>query len=286
MAHLGADAEDLLQRAFAHQVVHIRFFRHHHRHAAAFKIKRDLIDFLPTGRKLAGRLLIHAFQYRRIQQILQPGLVMAVQPRGMQNVLAGFSRDISMILQHNFILRQGPGFIGAQDIHRAKVLDGIKVLDDDFLFRQLHRPARQRRGDDHRQHFWGQPYRNRQRKQRRLPPIAFGIAVNDEHNGRHHQHKADQQHADAADPFLEGILLAFLLADAARQLPEPGIGSGRNHNSLRRAAHHIGPHKAQRIALQRVALLRVAAGCDFLHGQRFPGQRSLRHKQIARLDDT
>ena len=39
-----------------------------------------------------------------------------------------------MILQDNFILSQGTGFISAQDIHCAKVLDGVEVFDDDLLF--------------------------------------------------------------------------------------------------------------------------------------------------------
>ena len=39
-----------------------------------------------------------------------------------------------MILQHNFILGQRTGFIGTQNIHRTKVLDGVEVLNDNFLF--------------------------------------------------------------------------------------------------------------------------------------------------------
>ena len=49
-----------------------------------------------------------------------------------------------MILQHNFILRQGAGFIGTQNIHSAKVLNGIQMFDDHFLFRQLYCATRQR----------------------------------------------------------------------------------------------------------------------------------------------
>ena len=49
-----------------------------------------------------------------------------------------------MVFQHDFVLGQRPGFIGAENIHRAKVLDSVEVLHDHFLFGQLHRPARQR----------------------------------------------------------------------------------------------------------------------------------------------
>ncbi|MNT80446.1 hypothetical protein D3C72_2199000 [compost metagenome] len=78
---------------------------------------------------------------------------MAVQPRGLQHTFADFARDIRMILQHNFILRQGAGFIGAKNIHRAKVLNGVEVFHNHFLTGEFHRPARQRGGDNHRQHF-------------------------------------------------------------------------------------------------------------------------------------
>ena len=190
-----------------------------------------------------------------------------------------------MVLQHNFILSQRAGFVGAENIHRAEVLNGVQVLNNDFLLRQFHRPARQRGGDNHRQHFRRQAYRDRERKQRRFPPVAFGIAVNDQHDRRHDQHKADQQHTDAADAFLKRILLAFLLAHAASQLTKPGLAARCNDNRLRRSAHHVGAHKAQRVAFQRIALLRVAGCRHFFYRQRFARERSLRDKQIARLNN-
>ena len=191
-----------------------------------------------------------------------------------------------MVLQHDFILGQGAGFIGAEDVHRAKILNGVEVLHDNLLLRQLHRPARQRRGDDHRQHLRRQANRHRQREQRRLPPVAFGVAIDQQHHRGHHQHKADQQHAHPTDAFLEGVRLALLLADAAGQLPKPGVAAGGEDDGLRRAAHHVGAHKAQGVALQRVLLQRIAAAGHFLHRQRFAGQRGLGDEQIPRLQDT
>ncbi len=190
-----------------------------------------------------------------------------------------------MGLQHDLVLGQGAGFVGAEDIHRAKVLDSVEVLDDHLLLREFYRPARQGRGDNHRQHFRGKPHRHREREQRRFPPVAFGIAVNQQHDGRHHQHKADQQHADAANPLLEGVGLALLLADAPGQLAKPGVAPGGDHHRLRRTADHRGAHKAQGVALERVALLRIAAVGDFLHRQGFTGQRGLGHKQVPGLEN-
>ncbi|MNE45983.1 hypothetical protein D3C80_1403010 [compost metagenome] len=68
-------------------------------------------------------------------------------------------------------------------------------------------------------------------------------------------------------------------------MAKPGVAAGGDHNGLRRAAHHGGPHKAQGIAFERIGLLRVTAARHFLDRQRFAGERSLRDKQIACLDD-
>ncbi|MNE25160.1 hypothetical protein D3C80_1184820 [compost metagenome] len=78
---------------------------------------------------------------------------MAVQPGRVQHTLAYLPGDIRVVLEHDFILRQRPGFVGTQDVHRAKVLDSVEMFHDDFLLRQFDRPARQRGGNDHRQHF-------------------------------------------------------------------------------------------------------------------------------------
>ena len=134
IAHLGRDVEDLLQRPFADQLMNVALLLHHHRHAATLKIERDLIHFLPAFRQPARRLLFNAFQHCGIEQILQSGLIVAVQPGRMQHAFAHLAGDIGVVLQHDFILRQGTGFIGAQNVHRAKVLYRVEVLDDHFLF--------------------------------------------------------------------------------------------------------------------------------------------------------
>ena len=155
IAHLRRHVQDLLQRPFADQLMDICLLAHHHRHPAALEIERDLIHLLPAPGERAGSLLVHPFQHRYVEQVFQPGLVVAVQPGAVQHALAGFAGNIGVVLQHDFVLRQGAGFIGAENVHRAKVLNGVEVFDDHFLFRELHRPARQRGGDDHRQHFRG-----------------------------------------------------------------------------------------------------------------------------------
>ena len=114
--------------------MHVRMLAHHHRHAAALEVERDLIHFLPAPGERAGRFFIHAFEHGDVEQVFQPGLVVAVQPGAVQHAIAGFAGDIGVVLQHNFVLGQRAGFIGAENVHRTKVLNGIQVFDDHFLF--------------------------------------------------------------------------------------------------------------------------------------------------------
>ena len=83
IANLRRHVEDLLQRPFADQLVHVRLLAHHHRHAAALEVERDLIHLLPAAGERAGGFFIHPFQHRDVEQVFQPGLVMAVQPRAV-----------------------------------------------------------------------------------------------------------------------------------------------------------------------------------------------------------
>src|SRR5215472_8557660 len=43
--------------------------------------------------------------------------------------------QIEMMHEDDFVLRKSAGLVGAQDIHRAEVLDRIEALDDDPLAR-------------------------------------------------------------------------------------------------------------------------------------------------------
>ena len=153
MTHLRGNIQDLLQCPFADQLMYVRLLADHHRHAAPFKVERNFVHLLPAAGEHAGRLFIHTFQHRHVEQVFQPCLVVTVQPRAVQHPFAGLSGDIGVVLQHDFVLGQGAGFIGAKNVHRAKVLDGVEVFDDHLLFREFDRPARQRGGDNHRQHF-------------------------------------------------------------------------------------------------------------------------------------
>ena len=279
VAHVAANRQHLFQRALAHQLVILVVLGHHHRHAAAYEIERDLIHLAVVLQRRRLPILLRAAQHRHVEQVFQPGLVEAVQPGVAQHPLAASAERIGVALQHDLVLSQGAGLVGAQNVHGAEVLDGVQAFDDHLLARQLHRPFGQRRGDDHRQHFRRQPDRHRQREQRRFPPVALGVAVDQQHDRRHHQHKADQQPADLADAALEGVRLLLLAGDALRQLAEIGAAAGADHHRQRGAADHVGAHEAQVLAVERIGRQRLRRR-GFFHRQRFTGQRRLTDEQI------
>ena len=58
----------------------------------------------------------------------------------MQYPLADLAGDVGMVLQHNLIPGQGAGFISAEDVHRAEILNGVEVLHDDLCFDSFTAP--------------------------------------------------------------------------------------------------------------------------------------------------
>lgn len=70
---------------------------------------------------------------RFVEQVLQPGMVVAVQVAVMQHSVAGFTMHIQMLFQRDFSLGECAGLVGAQHVHRPEVLDGVQAFDDHFL---------------------------------------------------------------------------------------------------------------------------------------------------------
>src|SRR5208282_3114157 len=65
-------------------------------------------------------------------------------------------------------LGQRAGLVGAQHVHRAKVMDRRKAFDDHLALGQFHRRASQRDGHDHRKQLGRQPDGQRQREHQRF----------------------------------------------------------------------------------------------------------------------
>jgi hypothetical protein len=111
--------------------------------------------------------------------------------------------QIKMMHQDNLVLGERAGFVGAQDIHRAEVLDCIEALDDDSLARHREGALGEIDRHDHWQHLSRQSHRDREREHQRLQPIALGQAIDDK-NARHHdRHEANHQPSKSVHPFIE-----------------------------------------------------------------------------------
>ncbi len=203
MTHGLAHGQHFFHSALADQHMRLALFDHHHGHAPTGEVERDFIDLAEGRTHVQFAVDLDMLQHRHVQQVFQTGLVVAVEVSHFQNIVRLLPPYIHMPGQKNLVLGQGAGLVSAQHIHRPKVLDGIKTLDDDFFTRQKHCALGQGRRHDHRQHFRGQAHGNRQREQQGFSPVALGKAVDKQHQRGHHEHKADQQPTDLVDPGLE-----------------------------------------------------------------------------------
>ena len=133
---IQTDIENLFYRSFGNNLPLPLPVFYNDRHPSACKIERNFIDF--------GIGILQMFQiqlsYMRedclIHQVSQAGLKITVEVRVTKNtftvVIAAVCIDI--LLQHNFIASQCAGFISTKYIHCSKILNGIEVLYDCFLF--------------------------------------------------------------------------------------------------------------------------------------------------------
>ena len=77
-----------------------------------------------------------------------------------------------------------PGFVGAQHVHGAEIVDGGEALHDHALPASRFAPSRQRHRDDHRQELGREADREREREQQRIQqgPMEHHIGDHDEQN--------------------------------------------------------------------------------------------------------
>jgi len=259
--------------------------------APAFEVEGDLVD-LAVGLvqlQLGGQF--DMVEHGTVQQVLQPGLVMAVEEGEVQHLVGVLAVGVGVARQRDLVLRQRAGLVGAQDVHRAEVLDRVQALDDDLLARQQHRALGQRAGDDHRQHLGRQADGHRQCEQEGLQPVVLGEAVDDEDDRHHHSGKADQQPADAVDTGLEGVgrAVAGCVGGGGmrRQRAEEAAAAGRHHQRGGRARDDIGAHEHQVGLIERARACRCTGGGswgalhELLDWHRLTGHRRLRNEQVA-----
>lgn len=113
---------------------------HHHRHAAAFEVEGYLIHLLPAFRQPAGGIQLNPVQHRGVEQVFQAGLVVAVE-RAACSTRSQTLPETSVWFSSTILSPgQGAGFISAEDVHRAEILNGVEVLHDDLCFDSFTAP--------------------------------------------------------------------------------------------------------------------------------------------------
>src|SRR6266481_503826 len=75
-----------------------------------------------------------------VENVLQTGLEVAIEERKFKDSIIVSQGNIIVMLQDHVVHRKGAGFVGAQHVHGAKVLDRIEPLDDD-LHEFEHQPG-------------------------------------------------------------------------------------------------------------------------------------------------
>ena len=140
---------------------------------------------------------------RLVEQILQPGMVVAIQVAILENLFAGIAVRVQMLFKYDLALGKCAGLVGAQHVHRPKVLDRVQTFDDHFLAR--HRQGTFGKVDrhDHGQHLGGQSNGHRHRKQESFQPVVFAQSVDQEDRRNHHGNEIDHQPGKLVDAFIE-----------------------------------------------------------------------------------
>ena len=146
---------------------------------------------------------LRVLEDRPVQHVLQAGLEVAVEVGGAQHVVVFLQTTSQCFSRMTWSMRQRAGLVGAEDIHRAEVLDGVEPLDDDLLARHRERALGQADRHDHRQHLRRQADRHRHGEEERLAPVPLGEPVDDEDQRHHDEHEADHQPGELRDAPVE-----------------------------------------------------------------------------------
>jgi hypothetical protein len=85
-------------------------------------------------------------------------------------------------------------------------LDSVEPLDDYLPSTHRQRALGEADRHDHRQHLGCQAHGHSYREEKGLGPIALGQAVDDEHQGDHHQDESQHQPGETGDTFIESRL--------------------------------------------------------------------------------
>ena len=199
---------------------------------------------------------------------------MAVQIGVLQDAVGFFAADVEVSLENDPVLGQRAGLVGAQDVHRAEILDGVETLDHDLGARHGGGALRQVDRHDHRQHFRREAHGDRHREQQGLKPIVLGQSIDQKDQRSHHGDEPDHQPGEAVDASVE-CGGARAPGDLIGELTEKCLRAGAHDNAGGVAADDVGAHETNIRQVERVGqMLNTGVGI-FLGRHRLPGQRRL-----------
>ena len=223
-------------------------------------------------------------QHRPVEQIAKACLVVAVHVGVAEHVVALAVRDVDVLFKNDAILGERTGFIGAEDVDGAEVLDRVEVFDDDLLFGHGHGTLREIDCHDHRQHFRGQSDCYRQGEEKRLGPIALGDPDDEENDADHDHHEADHEPRETGNAPVEAGLNAFA-GELFGNRAEMGAHAGVHRDTAGGTAENIAALKAGVRQFDDPAACNLRRVGIFLHRHGFAGQGRLAHKKIFGRDE-
>ena len=193
---------------------------------------------------------VGAIQDRPVEQVLEARLEVADQVAVQEHFLAFLPGDVAMPHEDDAVLGERAGFVGAQHVHAAEVLDGVEPLDDHLLAAHGERALGEADGDDHGQHLGREAHGHGHREEKGALPIVLGEPVDEEDQGHHHRHEPDHEPGEAVEALVEAGRRP-VLRDRAGHAAEIGVDPRRDHDRGRRAAFDAGPHEARVLELGR-----------------------------------
>jgi hypothetical protein len=286
----GRDREDALGRALGHEQP-LASALGDHAHAPPLEVERQLVEL---AKAVDIRVLVA--QHRRVERahrgpaehglvdrVVHAALEVAVDVGEEKRPLRGLAERVGVGRELHLAGGERPRLVAAEHVDAAEVLDGREARDDHLLARQPHRALRERDGGDHRQELGREPHGQGHREEQRLQrfaPERGGDHGDEEHEEEHEPENESPELGHA--PFELGLRRAG--REGAGDVAEGGVGSGREHDRCRGAAHHRRAEEHRMGHLDRALRRRGSRVGVLFGGQRLAGERGLVHVQIFALD--
>ena len=192
-----------------------------------------------------------------------------------------------MALEHDAVLGEGAGLVGAEDVDGAEVLDRVEALDDDAGAAEVDGTLAEAGGDEHGQHLGREADGDGEREEQGVNPVAFGDAGDDEDHRQHDEHEAHEQAARRLDSHIErGLALAA--DERARRLAKHRAGARSDDDAARVAGDHGRAHEGEvgQVGDGRRGDVEALEARDIearalLDGFGLAGERRLAHEEVA-----